>query len=55
MNLLRSFEGRITSKNREYVLQLEIIEVALVHYNLINNQYQQSLTVLNTFTLNKSF
>ena len=55
MNLLRNFEGRIAKKNREYVLQLEIIEVALVHYNLINNQCEQSLTVLNTFTLNKSF
>ena len=33
---------------------LEITEVVLVHYNIVNNDYQQDLGVLYTFIPNKS-
>ena len=35
--------------------QLKFAEVVLVHFYLVNNQYQQDLRDINTFTLNKSF
>ena len=35
--------------------QLKIAEVVLEHVNLVNNQYQQDLRNINSFTLNKSF
>ena len=34
---------------------LEITEVALVHCNVVSNNYQQDPSVLYTFVLNKSF
>ena len=34
---------------------LEIIEVVLVHCNIVDNDYQQDSTVLYTFIPNKSF
>ena len=34
---------------------LEIIEVALVYCNIVNNDYQQDSIVLYTFVSNKSF
>ena len=34
---------------------LEITEVVLVHYNIVNNDYQQDSRVLYTFISNKSF
>ena len=34
---------------------LEIIEVVLVHCNIVNNNYQQSSRVLYTFAPNKLF
>ena len=40
MNLLRSTENKITKdKNGETVPHLEITEVALVHSNMVNNDY----------------
>ena len=42
-------------KNCEYVSQLKIAEIVLEHVNLVNNQYQQDLRNINSFTLNKSF
>ena len=35
--------------------KLEYVEVLLVHCNLVNNNYQQSLKVLSTFVPNKQF
>ena len=35
------------------VLQSEITEVVLVHYNIVNNDYQQDSRVLYTFVPNK--
>ena len=34
---------------------LEITEVVLVHYNIVNHDYQQDSSVLYTFVPNKSF
>ena len=34
---------------------LEIIEVVLLHCNILNNDYQQDSRVLYTFVPNKSF
>ena len=43
------------TKNREKVLSLEVVEVVLVQYNLVDNQYPQKSEVLHTFTPNKSY
>ena len=56
MELLGSTENKITKgKNGENVLHLEIVEVALVHCNIVNNDYQQDSRVLYTFVSNKTF
>ena len=39
----------------ENMPHLEITEVVLVHYNIVNNNYQQDSRVLYTFVPNKSF
>ena len=43
------------TKNGENVPSLEVVKVALVQCNLVNNQYQQKSEVLLTFTPNKSY
>ena len=40
-------------KDKEDLSKLEFAEVALVHYNLSNNNYQQASNVLFTFVPNK--
>ena len=56
MKLLGSTKSNITEdKNGENVPNLEIAEVLLVHCNIVDNNYQQNLRVLYTFTPNKSF
>ena len=56
MKLLGSAENKINKdKNGENVPHLEIVEVLLVHRNLVNNDYQQNSRVLNTFAPNKTF
>ena len=42
-------------KNEENVPHLEITEVVLVHFNMVNNYYQHDSQVLYTFVPNKSF
>ena len=42
------------SKNGEKVPSLEVVEVALVQYSLVDNQYQERSASLCTFTPNKS-
>ena len=43
MKLLRSTKSKITNdENSENVPYLEITEVVLIHYNVINNNYQQN-------------
>ena len=56
MKLLGSTESKITKdKNGENVPHLEIVEVVLVHCNLVNNDYQQNSRILYTFVPNKTF
>ena len=42
-------------KNYEKVANLEVVEVVLVQYSLVDNQYQKKSEVLYTFTPNKSY
>ena len=56
MKLLGSTKNKIgKDKNSENVPHLEIIEVALVHCNIVNNDYQQDSRVLYIFVSNKPF
>ena len=56
MKLLESTKRKITrDENGENVPHLEITEVILVHYNIVNNDYQQDSRVLFIFIPNKSF
>ena len=56
MKLLGSTESKITkNKNGENAPHLEVVELVLVHYNLVNNDYQQDSRILFTFVPNNSF
>ena len=56
MQLLGSSKKDIDkNKDGEIVPRLEIVEVVLVHCNLVNNSYQQASKVLFTFVPNKQF
>ena len=56
MKLLGSTESKITKyKNCENVPHLEVVELVLVHCNLVNNDYQQDSRILYTFVPNKKF
>ena len=56
MELLGSSSNTIDNdKDGELVPKLEVVEVVLVHYNLVNNSYQQASKVLFTFVPNKQF
>ena len=56
MKLLGSTESKITKdKNGEIVPHLKIVELVLVHCNLVNNDYQQDSRILYTFVPNKTF
>ena len=43
------------TKKGENVPSIEIVEIVLVQYYLVDNQYQQKSEVLYTFTPNKSY
>ena len=43
------------AENDKNVPHLKITEVALVYYDIVNNDYQQGLWVLYTFVPNKLF
>ena len=45
MKLLRSTKCKITKNNGENVPHLEITEVVLIHFNIVNNNYQQDSRV----------
>ena len=54
MKLLGSTESKTTKdKNGECVPHLEIVELVLIHCNVVNNNYQQDSRILYTFVLNK--
>ena len=56
MKLLGTTESKITKdKNGENVPHLEVVELVLVHWNLVNNDYQQDSRILLTFVPNKAF
>ena len=56
MKLLGSTEIKITKdKNGENVPHLEIVELVLIHCNLVNNNYQQNSRISYTFVPNKPF
>ena len=56
MKLLGSTVSKINKdKNGENVPHLEVVEVVLVHCNLVNNDYQQNSRILYTFVPNKAF
>ena len=54
MKLLGSTVSKINKdKNGENVPNLEVVEVVLVHCNLVNNDYQQESRILYTFVPKK--
>ena len=56
MKLLESTDNKITKdKNGENSPHLEIKEVILVHWNIVNNDYQQDSRISYTFVPNKLF
>ena len=56
LGLLGSSSNAIDSdKDGELVPKLEVVEVVLVHCNLVNNSYQQASKVLFTFVPYKQF
>ena len=56
MKLLESAESKITKdKKGENVPHLEVVELVLVHCNLVNNDYQQDSRILYTFVPNNTF
>ena len=56
MKLHGSTESKITKdKNGENVPRLEVVELVLVHCNLVNNDYQQDSRILYTFVPNNTF
>ena len=56
MKLLGSTKSKITKdENGENATHLEIVELILVHCNLVNNDYQQNSRILYTFVPNKTF
>ena len=56
MKLLGSAASKITkNKSGENVPHLEVVELVLVHCNLVNNDYQQDSRIMYTFVPNKTF
>ena len=56
MKLLGSIESKLTkNKNAENIAHLELVELVLMHCNLINNDYQQDSKILYTFVPSKPF
>ena len=54
--LLGSTKSKLTKdKKGKNVPYLEIAEVVLIHFNVVNNSYQQNSRVLFTFVPNKLF
>ena len=47
--------GSAEDKNSENVPCLEVVELVLVHCNLVNNDYQQDSRILYAFVPNKTF
>ena len=55
MKLLGSTVSKINEvKNGENLPHLEVVELILVHCNLVNNDYQQDSRILYTFVPNQT-
>ena len=56
MKLIGNTKIKITKdKNGENMPHIEVVELVLVHCNLVNNDYQQDSRMLYTFLPNKPF
>ena len=56
MKLIGSTESKITGeKNGENVPHLEIVELVLIHCNIVNKNYQKNSRILYIFVPNKTF
>ena len=56
MKLLGSNKSQVNKdKNGKNLPNLEITEIVLVHYNIVNSDYQQDSRLLYTFIPNKLF
>ena len=56
MKILGSTESKITGeKNCENVPHLEVVELVLIHCNIVDNSYQQNSRILYTFVPIKPF
>ena len=56
MKLLGSTKSKVNKDEKaENAPYLEITVVVLIHFNIVNNDYQQDSRVLYTFVPNKSF
>ena len=56
LRLFGNTENKTTEdKNRENLSHQETIEVVLVNFNIVNNDYQQDSRVLYTFVTNAPF
>ena len=56
MKLLGSTVSKINKdKNGRNVPHLEVVELVLLHCNIVNNDYQQDSRILYTFVPNKAF
>ena len=56
MKLLGSTESEITGeKNDENIPHLEVVELVLIHRNIVDNSHQQNSRILYTFVPNKPF
>ena len=56
MKLLGSTKIKVTkNENIEYMHPIETTELVFLHWNFVNNDYQQDSKVLHTFVPNKSF
>ena len=56
MKLLGSTESKTTGeKNGESVPHLEVVELVLIHCDIVDNSYQQNSRILYTFVPSKPF
>ena len=55
MKLFGRTKQLIDKKNGEQVLSLEVVEVVLVQYNVVDNQYQSKSEILCIFIPNESY
>ena len=56
MKLLGSTKTKITGeRNGDNVPHLEVVELVLIHCNIVDNSYQRNSRILYTFVPNKPF